>query len=122
MQKPSGLLRPRLGGRANSAVYGGRAVPCPERKLKSATTCFRAGFYLPAAGPLPVTAVESQISKAHHHDTEPLSRTVAHIGRRRRPSGQIAGFYPAVRSPRPETPRKSDQGHPGKVPRFLRRQ
>jgi hypothetical protein len=59
-----GLLRSRLGGRANSASYAGRAVPCPERKLKSATTCFRAGFYLPAAGPMPVTAVESQISKA----------------------------------------------------------
>src|SRR5258707_8361299 len=64
MQKPSGLLRPRLGGRANSAVYAGRAAPCPERKLKSATTCFRGGSYLPAAGTMPVTAVRSQISKA----------------------------------------------------------
>jgi hypothetical protein len=64
MQEPFGLLRSRLGGRANSAIYAGRAVPCPERKLKSATTCFRAGFYLPAAGPMLATAVESQISKA----------------------------------------------------------
>jgi hypothetical protein len=68
MQRPYGRLRSRLGGRANSAIYAGRAVPCPERKLKSATTCFRAGFYLPAAGPMPVTAVESQISKVSHHD------------------------------------------------------
>jgi hypothetical protein len=37
-------------------------------RLKSATTCFRAGSYLPAAGPMPVTAVRSQISKANHHD------------------------------------------------------
>ena len=63
MQELSSLRR-RLGGRSNLDVYAGRAAPCPERKLKSATTCFRAGSYLPAAGPMPVTAVRSQISKA----------------------------------------------------------
>lgn len=63
MQELSSLRR-RLGGRPNLADYAGRAAPCPERKLKSATTCFRAGSYLPAAGPMPATAVRSQISKA----------------------------------------------------------
>lgn len=57
MQKPIGLAAVAPWRARHLAVDAGRAVPCPERKLKGAATCFRAGFYLPAAGPSPVTAV-----------------------------------------------------------------
>lgn len=61
-------LRSRLGGRANLAVYAGRAAPCPELTLKSASTCFRAGFYLPAAGPSLGTGCRKPSSKVSLHD------------------------------------------------------
>lgn len=43
------------------AIMAGRAALCPEGKpLKALPPVAQAGFYLPAAGPSPATAVESQ--------------------------------------------------------------
>lgn len=53
----------RLGGR-RSGINAGGGAPCPEpRGLKALPTCLSAGFHPPAAGPMPVTAVESQTER-----------------------------------------------------------